>query len=99
MPPRFPASFRPPALASWAILRPLEDRAFLTVGLPETSSFPDSNGVVTFHTSEIRPGWVPPIPRGRRCSPDRHRVFRSASAAFQRPVLDPAATSHRRGFR
>lgn len=31
---RVPAAFRPPALASWAILRPLEDRAFLAVGLP-----------------------------------------------------------------
>ena len=33
---RFPAAFRPPAFASEAILRPLENRAFLTVGLPQT---------------------------------------------------------------
>ncbi len=25
------------------------------------------NGIVTFHTIKIRPGRVPPIPRGRRC--------------------------------
>jgi hypothetical protein len=31
---RFPVSFRPPAFASEAILRPLENRAFLAVGLP-----------------------------------------------------------------
>ncbi len=29
---------------------------------------PDPDGVSTFRTSEIRPGWVPPLPRGRRCS-------------------------------
>jgi hypothetical protein len=27
--------------------------------------------VTTFCTYEIRPGWVPPRPRGRRCSPGR----------------------------
>jgi hypothetical protein len=96
---RFPAAFRLPALASWAILRPLGNRAFLTVGLPSASLLSDPNGVVTFRTSEIRPGWVPPIPRGRRCSPDRHRVFRSSPTASQRHVLAPAAVSHLRGFR
>jgi len=96
---RFPATFRPPALASWAILRPLGNPAFLTVGLPSASLRSDPNGVVTFRTSEIRPGWVPPIPRGRRCSPDRLRVFRSSPAASQRHVLVPAAASHLRGFR
>jgi hypothetical protein len=29
---------------------------------------PDLNGVAMFHTSEIRPGRVPPIPRDWRCS-------------------------------
>jgi hypothetical protein len=96
---RFPAAFRPPALASWAILRPLGSRAFLTVGLPSASLHSDPNGVVAFRTSEIRPGWVPPIPRGRRCPSDRLKVFRSAPAASQRPALDPASTSHLRGFR
>jgi len=96
---RFPAAFRPPALASWAILRPLGNPAFLTVGFPSASLRSDPNGVVTFRTSEIQPGWVPPIPRGRRCSPDRLRVFRSSPAASQRQVLVPAAASHLRGFR
>ena len=29
---------------------------------------PDLNGVAVFRTSQTRPGWVPPIPRDRRCS-------------------------------
>jgi hypothetical protein len=32
---------------------------------------PDPDGVVTFHAHEIRPGWVPSIPRGLRCPHDR----------------------------
>lgn len=46
--------------------------AFLTVGLPDTR--PDPDGVSTFHTHEPRPGWVPPVSRGRRCSPSRPQV-------------------------
>ena len=34
MPSRFPAAFRPPAFASWAILFPLGSYAFLTVSRP-----------------------------------------------------------------
>ena len=64
MPSRFPAAFRPPAFASWAILFPLGSCAFLTVGRPGGCFHPDPNGVATFHTSEIRPGWVLPLPRG-----------------------------------
>ncbi len=41
---------------------PLGSYAFLTVSRPDLG--PDPNGVSTFHTSEIRPGWVPPLPRG-----------------------------------
>jgi hypothetical protein len=44
---------------------PPGDWAFLTVGLPAS---PDPDGVTTFRTHELRPGWVPSIPRGRRCS-------------------------------
>ena len=28
---------------------------------------PDPDGVSTFHTHEMRSGWVPSVPRGRRC--------------------------------
>ena len=69
--PGFPAAFRPPALACRVIRFPLRSWAFLTVGLPATNLAPDPNGVPTFCTYQIRPGRVPPRPRGRRCSPDR----------------------------
>ncbi len=68
---RFPAAFRPPAFASRVIPVPPGSWAFLTVGLPDPTSGPDPVGVTTFHTHELRPGWVPPLPRGRRCSPSR----------------------------
>ncbi len=66
---RFPASFRPPALACWIFLRPLR------IGLPcgrltRQRSRLDLVGVVVFHMSELRPGWVSSEPRGRRCAPD-----------------------------
>ena len=67
---RFPVAFQLPAFASWAILFPLGSYAFLTVGRPNDCSHPDPNGVSTFHTSEIRPGWVLPLPRGGGVHPD-----------------------------
>ena len=49
--------------------------AFLAVGLPEhLTHVPDPVGITTFHTHEIRPGWVPPVSRGRRCSPSRQKI-------------------------
>ncbi len=46
--------------------------AFLTVDLPAPRCRArDPVGVTTFHTRELRPGRVPPISRGRRCSPGR----------------------------
>ena len=68
---------------------------------------PDLNGVSTFRTCETRPGRVPPLPRGPRCSPDRSSVLQSACAASQQPVLGPHCnvpsaglhvTRHHRGF-
>jgi hypothetical protein len=40
--------------------------ALLTVGLPADGRTPD--GVTAFRTHELRPGWAPSIPQGRRCS-------------------------------
>src|SRR5450755_1104970 len=78
---RFPAAFRPPVLASWAILCPLATRAFLTVGLPGTSLFLDPTGlsrsarvrpgrlgcpaVASRPAMEYRPGSSPPAMRGQ----------------------------------
>ena len=60
--PRFPVAFRPPAFASWAScsrrgVRPSSRSAY------RAASGPDPDGVSTFRTHEIRPGWVPSIPR------------------------------------
>ena len=39
-----------------------------------TAPGPDPIGVPTFHTHEMRPGRVPPVSRGRRCSPGRQKI-------------------------
>jgi hypothetical protein len=97
----FPAAFQPPAFASRVIPVPPRNWAFLTVGLPgATPSRPDPDGVTTFPTREIRPGWVPPLPRGRRCSPDRESSspgacrFPTASPYTPRPHPSSEASFH-----
>ena len=64
-----PVAFRLAAFASWIILCPLGCCAFLTVGLLGAKQTmpprPDSIGVATFRTDEIRPGRVSPLLRGR----------------------------------
>ena len=76
-------------------------------GRPTGACAPDPNGVSTFHTSEIRPGWVPPIPRGRRCPPDWRSIsptgacrFSTASPAprCNNPSAGLTMTRHHRGF-
>jgi hypothetical protein len=77
------------------ILHPPGSCARLTVGLPGCS--PDLDGVSVFRTHELRPGWAPSVPRGRRCSsrprplPGRRLPLRSGQS------LHPAGSSHRRG--
>jgi hypothetical protein len=95
-----------------SLLGPSQSRsgssAFLTVGLPDTNfRCPDPVGVTTFHTREIRPGRVPPISRGRRCSPGRVPSptgacrFTTASP-YSPPALHPISrarfTRHQRRF-
>ena len=60
----FPVGFRLPAFASWVVLLPLEDSAVLAVGLLPYRPPSDSIGVSTFHTNEMRPGWVLSLLRG-----------------------------------
>ena len=93
---RFPVAFRLPAFASRVILSPLGDWAFLTVGLPPGLS-PDPNGVSTFRTHEIRPGWVPSVPRGRRCSHGRQQVSGRRLPHPNGQSLHPGRTSIIRG--
>ena len=56
---------------------------------------PDPDGVTAFHTHELRPGWVPPIPRGRRCSPDRPFISGRRLPLLSGQSLHPATASHR----
>ncbi len=74
---------------------PPGDWASLTVGLP--GHRPDPDGVTTFHTHETRPGWVPPVPRGRRCSPDRSALSGRRLPLHSGQSLHPATASHLAG--
>jgi hypothetical protein len=61
---------------------------------------PDPIGVPTFHTCEMRPGWVPPVSRGRWCSPgrqkipDRHPPLCCGQSLHPAPTIHPARLSH-----
>lgn len=64
----FPLPFGLPTFASWVFLFPLKSCAF-PCGQAYCTCGTDFIGVTTFHTSEIRPGGVPPLWRGLGCSP------------------------------
>jgi hypothetical protein len=95
--PGFLPPFRLPAFASWVILRPLENGAFLTVGLPAAIWPPDPNGVVVLHMSKTRPGRAPPLPRGQWCAPGRRLSSGRHPPLSSGQSLYPAGTSHLRG--
>jgi hypothetical protein len=59
---------------------PAKGSALLTVG-PPTHTGPDPDGVTALRTYELRPGWVPPVPRGRRCSSRTEARSQPAPAA------------------
>ena len=88
------------------ILFPPRSWALLAVGLPDARSRPDLDGVTAFRTRELRPGWVPSLPRGRRCSPGQvvslTGACRSTTASPYSPVNIPSSggrfTRHQRGF-
>ena len=61
--------------------------ALLTVGLPNHTG-PDPDGVTAFRTHELRPGWAPSIPRGRRCS------SRPVATTGRRPPLRSGQSLH-----
>ena len=94
---RFPVAFRPPAFASWAILsrrgvRPSSRSAYRAIDRARTpTGFPRSA------RARSRPGWVPSIPRGRRCLPTGVRSSGRRLPLPSGQSLHPAAASHRRG--
>ena len=87
--PHVPAAFRPPAFASRPS-SPAWYSAPLAIGLPSAARSPltDHDGVPMFRTLEIRPDWVPSMPRDQRCS---HRP-RKMPACRLPPLIgtDPA---------
>ena len=79
------------------ILCPLGSWAFLAVGLPVLLPGPDPNGVATFRAHELRPGWVPSLPRGLRCPHGRQVIPGRRMPPCSSPSLCPRpATHHRR---
>ena len=58
---------------------------------------PDPDGVTAFRTHELRPGWVPSIPRGRRCSPRPRRLPGRRLPHHSGQSLHPAALPTDRG--
>jgi len=99
-----------PAITSWfsrclsatgirflVILCPPGNWAFLAVGLPVLLPGPDPDGVATFRAHELRPGWVPSLPRGLRCPHGRQVIPGRRMPPCSGPSLYPRpATHHRR---
>jgi hypothetical protein len=93
---RFPAAFRLPAFASRSSdsrhgVRPSSRSAY--------RPRPDHDGVTAFRTHELRPGWVPPLPRRRRCSPRPSRLLGRRLPLHGGQSLHPAPASHQAGLR
>jgi hypothetical protein len=63
----FPVAFRPPAFASRSSFSRRGIGPSLRSACPDPQG-PDRDGVSAFRTHEQRPGWVPSVARGRRCS-------------------------------
>ena len=60
---------------------------------------PDLDGVTAFRTHELRPGWVPSLPRGRRCSSRPSRVLDRRLPLSAASPCTPLPASHRAGLR
>jgi hypothetical protein len=90
---RFPAAFPLPAFAFWSSC------SCQGIGRPHGRltgpEDPDPDGVSTFRTHEQRPGWVPSISRGRRCSPGPATITSPRPPHHSDMSLHPAATIHR----
>ena len=82
---RFPVAFRPSALASWVLLRPLGSCTFLTVGLPAVDP-PDPNGVVDVAHEQDSTGQGALLIPGTVVRSRPATILRPAPAALQRPV-------------
>ena len=74
---RFPVAFRPPAFASWPSCpaREFSPPYGRLTAHRTTLRQADPDKVSLFRTHETRLGWVPSVPRERRCSHDRSVVL------------------------
>jgi len=92
--PWFSAAFPPPAFASWPSCSRQGIGPSSRSAYRPTEHEPDPDGVSTFRTHELRPGWVPSIPRGRRCSPGLATITSPRLPLLNGTSLDPATTTH-----
>jgi len=92
--PWFPAAFPPPAFASWPSCSRQGIGPSSRSAYRPTEHGPDPDGVSTFRTHELRPGWVPSIPRGRRCAPGLATITSPRLPLLNGTSLDPATTTH-----
>jgi hypothetical protein len=94
---RFPAAFRPPAFASWSSCARRGTGPSLRSAYRSLLPGPDPDGVATFRAHELRPGWVPSLPRGLRCPHGRQVIPGRRTPPCSGPSLYPRpATHHRR---
>jgi hypothetical protein len=89
----FPAAFRLPALASWSSFArwgagPSSRSAYRSLNLG-----PDPNGVVTLRTHEMRPGWVPSVPRGLRYPHGWRETYTALANSVTRSQVATCAAS------
>jgi len=94
---RFPAALRPPAFASWSSCARQGTGPSLRSAYRSLLPGPDPDGVATFRAHELRPGWVPSLPRGLRCPHGRQVIPGRRTPPCSGPSLYPRpATHHRR---
>jgi hypothetical protein len=66
--------------------------------LTGTRHVPDPDGVSMLRTDEVRPEWVPSIPRGQRCPCERLCATVRRLPRCSGSVPSPRSCSHRRGL-
>jgi len=94
---RFPVALPATGIRFLVIPCPPGNWAFLAAGLPVLLPGPDPDGAATFRAHELRPGWLPSLPRGLRCPHGRQVIPGRRMPPCSGPSLYPRpATHHRR---
>ena len=95
---RFPAAFRPPAFASWSSCARQGTGPSLRSAYRSLLPGPDPDEVATFRAHELRPGWVPSLPRGLRCPHGRQVIPGRRTPPCSGPSLYPRPQPTTGGF-